>query len=75
MSKRKKPRKLSLVKYVGKKGTAGYSNNPFHEGDVYIFIGEIANMPDHCVILGSSSGNIYSGYHTSDFQELKESEI
>jgi hypothetical protein len=47
---------------------------PFEKGGVYIFFGEIPNMPGHCVVADHETGRIYSGYHTESFVELSEDE-
>ena len=41
--------------------------------DKFIYLGEIPNMPGHCVIVGMN-GRTYFGFHTDDFQELDENE-
>jgi hypothetical protein len=43
---------------------------PFQKDKVYIFHGEIPNMPGHCVVSEHPTGVMYSGYHTEDFIEL-----
>lgn len=74
--KRNHPRPLTLVKFVGpllfKKGPKGY---PLKRDRVYVYLGEIANMPDHCVVVEHKSGRLFSGYHAFDFVELSEDEI
>jgi hypothetical protein len=47
---------------------------PFTEKGVYLFFGEIPNMPGHCVVADHRTGQIYSGYHTENFVELDEDE-
>jgi len=47
---------------------------PFKEDEPYIFMGEIVQMPGHCIVIEMKSGRIYSGYHTEDFIELSEDE-
>lgn len=42
--------------------------------DVYVFLGEIPNMKDHCVVIGQRSGKAFVGYHTENFRELSEDE-
>lgn len=42
---------------------------------IFIFLGEIPNMPGHCVVIGKNSGGTYIGYHTSDFRELTDKEV
>lgn len=41
----------------------------------YIFLGEITNMPGHCVICSYDTGKIYSGYHTDNFVVVPENEM
>ncbi len=73
---RARPRRLAFVRFVppplidGKKA----ARNPFKRGEVYVFIGEIPNMPGHCVI-AELNGKIHTGYHTDSFQELPTDEV
>lgn len=39
-----------------------------------VYLGEIANMPEHGIFIGKS-GKCYFGYHISNFRELSEDEI
>lgn len=64
------PRQYSLCKYVGRP-----SAGVFLEKDTYVFLGEIPNMPGHCVVLNHRTGKVYSGYHTDNFIELTEDEV
>ena len=41
---------------------------------VFIYFGEIPNMPGHCVVAGHESGKIFSGYHTDDFEQIPDEE-
>jgi hypothetical protein len=70
------PRKLSLVKFdfdgLEKRFHGKY---PFKPGRVYVFLGEIANMPGHCVVADHTTGRLYSGYHTENFIELSRKEV
>lgn len=69
------PRKLSLVKFEAPRLPGGSRRRyPFRTGLVYVFFGEIPNMPGHCVVADHRSGQIYSGYHTDNFVELAEEE-
>jgi len=40
----------------------------------FVFLGEIPQMPGHCVVVDYESGKVYSGYHTENFIELKDDE-
>jgi len=55
---------------------------PFKAGETYIYLGDISNMPGHCVVVGhmlrgreSEQGKILSGFHTDNFRELTEEEV
>ena len=39
-----------------------------------VYLGEIANMPEHGIFIGKS-GKCYFGYHISNFRELSEEEV
>ena len=41
----------------------------------FIYLGEIPNMPGHCVVVGHESGKIYSGYHIENFRLPTENEF
>ena len=47
---------------------------PFSDDMPMIYLGEIANMPEHGIFIGKS-GKCYFGYHISNFRELNEDEI
>ena len=40
--------------------------------DVWIFLGEIANMPKHGIYLNFKTSEIVSGYHIDNFIEYNE---
>lgn len=46
---------------------------PFKEDDVFVFLGEIKQMPGHCIVAGKD-GRVIWGYHTENFVELTEDE-
>ncbi len=70
-SQPKVPRFLSLVRvnfsHLSPEDRAKY---PFVEQRPYIFFGEIPNMAGHCVVADHKSGQIYSGYHIENFEEI-----
>jgi hypothetical protein len=71
----KHPRRLSLVKFDASRIPRGFRRKyPFRRNATYIFLGEIPNMPGHCVVADSRSGKIHSGYHTNNFVELEKDE-
>lgn len=74
MKKQKKPRQLSLVKFDTTRLTHDELRQyPFAKGQSYLFLGEIPNMPGHCVV--ELDGKIVWGYHTDNFIELTEEEV
>jgi hypothetical protein len=74
--KQKTPRKLSIVKFNFEQLPKSFhSKYPFKPDRVYVFLGEISNMPEHCIVADYKTGRIYSGYHTDNFIELDEDEV
>ena len=72
----KTPRKLSLVRFDAARLPRGFRRKyPFRAGVAYVFLGEIPNMPGHCVVADHKSGQIHSGYHTDHFVELGKDEV
>ena len=47
---------------------------PFKNGDRVLFLGEIENMTEHCVIV-TEDGKTLWGYHTEHLTELTEEEF
>lgn len=41
----------------------------------FIFMGEIKQMPGHCILCNIKTGKIIAGYHTDNFIELTEEEV
>jgi hypothetical protein len=65
------PRQYSLVRFRFDQLPAEYHKQyPFKADGVYVFLGDIPNMPGHCVVVDHRTGQIYSGYHTENFAEL-----
>lgn len=71
------PRQFSLVRFIGFDALPvdNHASYPFKKHAVYVFFGEIPNMPGHCVIADHESGRVYSGYHTDNFVELLVDEV
>lgn len=70
------PRQFSLVRFnLGDLPDEDFAKYPFKRNRVYVFFGEIANMPQHCVVADRETGRIYSGYHTDNFVELSDDEV
>lgn len=75
---KKSSRQYSLVKieHEHKKWLeANASNSILLNESAFIFLGEIPNMPEHCVVAGKNSGKIYSGYDIDNFEELSGDEV
>ena len=47
---------------------------PFSDDLPLVYLGELANMPEHGIFIGRS-GKCYFGYHLWDFRELREDEV
>ena len=71
--RRSVPRERSLVRFA-EPSSALRGKYPFKRDVTYLFIGEIANMPGHCVVADLKSGRLISGYHTANFRELTDDE-
>ena len=65
------PRQYSLVYFDHDSfpSTFDTSSYPFMRKTAYLFLGEIPNMPGHCVVVGDH-GKIIAGYHTEEFVEI-----
>lgn len=74
----KKIKKNTLVKFDYKnlpEEEFEYFKTLFPPNEVYIFLGEIRQMPGHCILLEFRTGKMLSGYHTENFIPLKENEV
>ena len=74
----KKIKQYSLVKFDYdniKKEFHEYYKDVFKYNAHYIFLGDIPNMEDHCIVIGVENKNIEIGYHTENFIELTEDEV
>ena len=47
-------------------------DHPIMAENVFIYFGEIPNMPGHCVVSGHVSGRVFSGFHIENFEEITE---
>lgn len=71
------PRQYSLCKFDIPKYEHEWYEKNYPKELLYehvVFLGEIPNMPDHCVVAAHKSGKVYCGYHTFNFVELTEDE-
>jgi hypothetical protein len=74
-----KPRRLALVKFTPPESPVvkgGWARRyPFKKKEAYVFLGEIPNMPGHCVVAERMNGKIHAGFHTELFSELATDEV
>jgi hypothetical protein len=66
------PRVNSVVVFEVEESAA--SNYPWVPGANLLFLGEIANMPGHCIVV-DRKGKVWWGYHTENFRELTMEEM
>lgn len=70
------PRQYSLTRFdLGGLDATWWDKYPFEPDGVYVFFGEIPNMPGHCVVADHKTGKIYSGYHIENFFEIDNDEV
>jgi hypothetical protein len=70
----RKPRQYSLVKHIGLTNMK-QSRGPFSGKKLFIYLGEIPNMPGHCVVADYLTGKLYSGYHIERFIEVPVEDV
>jgi hypothetical protein len=76
MPKPAAPRQYSLVRFRFDQLPVEYHDKyPFTADGVYVFFGEIPNMPGHCVVADHRTGRLFSGYHTQNFAEVPEDAV
>ena len=49
-------------------------NYPFGPEDRFVYMGDIVQMPGHCVVVRVSDGKNFVAWHTDNFIELTEEE-
>ena len=52
-----------------------HSKYPFSIYQTFVMIGEIEQMPGHCIVIENGTGAVHTCFHTDDFIELTEDEI
>ena len=71
----KRPRRSSLVRFsVERLSSRDVKLYPFKPSKTDVVLGEIPNMPGHCVVADVKTGRVWAGYHTENFQEIPEDE-
>ena len=78
VNRKETPRQYSLVRFCADGiPPECLDKYPFTDDSahVYVFFGEIPNMPGHCIVADHKTGQIFSGFHTENFIELTEDEL
>lgn len=66
------PRQYSFVKFDYTTLPEFYRDSyPFGEWTRYIWLGEIPNMPGHCIVM-DETGKHYPCYHSENFVEISD---
>lgn len=72
----KKIKEKSLVKYNFDSVPKNWSNKlPFKKADVFIYLGEIIQMPGHGIFVNYKTGKIHMGFHIDEFLEIPEKDL
>ena len=67
------PNQLVIAEIPDTVGTGG-NPYPFNHGDRLIFLGEIVQMPGHCIVV-NKDGRVLWGYHIDDFRSPFDCEV
>ncbi len=74
--KKSRPRSLSIVTFIGRADTLQPNlRRKMSAEKHYVFLGEIPNMPGHCIVLHLTTGRALSPYHTCDFIEVEHADL
>jgi hypothetical protein len=60
----------ALVRFTAPKEHA--DKYDFKIGQQFVYLGEIPNMPGHCVVADVETGRIHSGYHVENFEVVND---
>jgi len=78
MGRRKKIRQNALVVFdensCSKEDYEQYFKNTFPKGELFVFLGEIPNNTEHCILHDFRTGKIIGLYHIWNFREATEDE-
>ena len=68
--------KFKLVRFVNplQPNDPYYNSYPFNQKEHLLFLGEIDQMPGHCIV-ANKEWKTFWGYHTSNFVELTDEEV
>jgi len=68
-------REKALVRFDFENTPAEYHKAyPFTEKDRFVYLGDIVQMPGHCIVVRLKDDKVFTCYHTDDFVELTEEE-
>lgn len=66
-------RQNSIVKFDFSNMPVDYHKKyPFAELDMFVYLGEIVQMPGHCIVARMKDGKVFCGYHIDEFVEVPE---
>lgn len=68
-----KTQKYMLMKWV-QPSYAKDGDYPFKDQEIVLFLGEIKQMPGHCIVV-KRNGNILWGLHTDNFVVPSDNEV
>lgn len=52
-----------------------HSQYPFTRKDVFVYLGDIVQMPGHCIVVRTKDNQIFTCYHTDNFLALTGNEV
>jgi hypothetical protein len=72
---RKKIRQNALVRFDFESTPEKFHKDyPFTPKDRFVYLGDIVQMPGHCIVVRLKDGHVFTCYHTDNFTELTEDE-
>ncbi len=67
---------LSLVKFdFALMPIDFHKKYPFTENDRFVYLGDILQMPGHCVVVRLKDNHVFTCYHTDEFKVLTDDEV
>ena len=67
------PRTMSMVRFSDDCLPEDHRGQyPMEKHRLYLFMGEIPNMPEHCAVVDQATGEWFVGYHTNLFTEQEQ---
>ncbi len=65
---------LTMVKVSENCGESKHYDKIFGKNAVFIYMGDIVQMPGHCVLIRVPDDKLFTCYHTDTFRALTEEE-